>query len=88
VKKKSCWQEKGPKKERKETNLVITINKLLLAKTDEFPCGQKVSTFKSPRGAEAPTRTARTLINSPTKSIQNKHFILNTDKYYYYYYYN
>ncbi|KAK7264260.1 hypothetical protein RJT34_31866 [Clitoria ternatea] len=41
---------------------MITINKLLLAKTDKFPCSQKVSTFKCPSCVEASTRTTRTLI--------------------------
>lgn len=39
----------------KESNLMITVHKLLLAKTFKLPGGKEVSTFQGPSGTETPT---------------------------------
>lgn len=40
---------------------MITVHKLLLAKTNKLPDGKKVSTFQGPSCTETPTWSARTL---------------------------
>lgn len=54
------------KKEKEKSNLVITVDELLLAKADEFAGREEVSTFQSSGGAETPARPARSLIGTPT----------------------
>lgn len=44
-----------------ESNLVITIHKLLLAKTDKLPGGKEICTFQGPSCAETPAWSAWTL---------------------------
>jgi len=50
------------KQKKKRRNLMITINKLLLAKTDKISGREKVSTFKCTGCTETPTWSTRSLI--------------------------
>lgn len=46
----------------KETNLVITIYKLLFAQANKFSCGKEISTFKGTGCTETPAGSASSLI--------------------------
>ena len=52
----------------KESNLMITVHKLLLAKTDKLPGGKEVSTFQGTSCTKTPTWSARTLFKTITET--------------------